>query len=396
MFDNKLPELDILRIVSILIVVILIHIPNDYANSFYIDLDPYNIFLFHTSGIDVAMGSFVFISGFGLYLNKNNRNINSFEKLITFLKKRIMRIFPLYWVVLILFIIYIGFSNIDTLYLLAHVLGLQILVAPLFGPPILTIWFIGVITLYYLIYLFLSFLGSIKRIIPASIAILFLFASLNVFFGLVEYRFFYYYLIFIGGIITANVFTSPQYANIKTKLNKHKVIPLILSICVSVICLLIYLTLSEYSYAAFISEYGTTHLPTILDLNPGIFESAAVILLTDLRIIVYIAFTLSLFHFFITSLKLIFPKRNVGKIFSLIAYSTYCVYLFHRVFLQIYTEILKDIFALPMYQRLEFDTVLLFVPFIFLFSYFIQKLSDWVLNLPSKLKSKRLTSQNII
>ena len=87
MSDNKLPQLDILRIVSILIVVVLIHIPNDYAYSFYMDLDAYTGFLFHTLGIDIAMGSFVFISGFGLYLNKNNRNLNKLSKVSKFLKK---------------------------------------------------------------------------------------------------------------------------------------------------------------------------------------------------------------------------------------------------------------------------------------------------------------------
>ena len=87
MTDERLPELDILRIISILIVMILIHIPNDYAYSYYIELDSYSIFLFHTLGIEVAMGSFVFLSGFGLYLNKNNRKINTFEKLFTFVKK---------------------------------------------------------------------------------------------------------------------------------------------------------------------------------------------------------------------------------------------------------------------------------------------------------------------
>ena len=188
----------------------------------------------------------------------------------------------------------------------------------------------------------------------------------------------------------AHIYTSPQYNNIKTRLNRRKIIPLIISLSVSVLSILIYLSLSEYCYTTFISEYGTTYLPVILDLNPGIIESAAVILLTDLRIILYIAFTLSLFHVLIGSLKLIFPKRDVGKLFSLIAYSTFCVYLFHRIFLIIYTEILMDTFALTIYERLEFDTVLLFVPFIFLFSYLIQKLSDWILKLPSKLKSKRI------
>ncbi|MFW9819060.1 MAG: hypothetical protein ACFFE5_05570 [Candidatus Thorarchaeota archaeon] len=87
MESKKLPELHILRIISILIVVILIHIPNNYAYPFAMDYTPYQGFLLHTLGIHVAMGSFVFLSGFGLYLNKNNRNINNTKNYLVFLKK---------------------------------------------------------------------------------------------------------------------------------------------------------------------------------------------------------------------------------------------------------------------------------------------------------------------
>ena len=151
------------------------------------------------------MGSFVFVSGFGLYLNPNNRNFNTAKKLLTFLKKRFLRIFPIYWIAIVLFIIFVGYLNIDPLYLLFHFLGMQILVTPYFGPPMLTLWFIGIIVIFYLIYIVLKSLGSIKLIIPASIGIPFFFVFLRGFFGLVEYRFLYYYFIFITGIVTAQI-----------------------------------------------------------------------------------------------------------------------------------------------------------------------------------------------
>ena len=92
MANQKLPEINVLRIISILIVVLLIHIPLSYAYNFYLDLDQYGVFLVNNVGIFVSMGSFAFVSGFGLYLNPNNRNINSTKKLLTFLKKRFIRI----------------------------------------------------------------------------------------------------------------------------------------------------------------------------------------------------------------------------------------------------------------------------------------------------------------
>lgn len=89
-FQEKLPEIDILRIISIMIVVLMIHIPNNYAYNFYVELSGHTGLLVHTLGIYVAMGSFTFISGFGLFLHSKNRNINSGEKLITFFEKKIL------------------------------------------------------------------------------------------------------------------------------------------------------------------------------------------------------------------------------------------------------------------------------------------------------------------
>jgi len=194
--------------VSILIVIIFVHL-KDYGYSFYVEVDLYGIYYFNGLGIYVAMGSMVFLSGFGLFLNKDNREINSPSKLITFVKKRFLRIFPLYWIAIPLFVLFVGYLDIDTLYLLAHFMGMQIIVAPIFGPPMLTLWFIGIIVVYYLIFLVLSYLGSLKKIIPGAIVILFIFVYLNIMFGLVEYRFFYYYLFFILGIVMANFYTHP-------------------------------------------------------------------------------------------------------------------------------------------------------------------------------------------
>ncbi|NHJ26297.1 MAG: hypothetical protein EAX89_17090, partial [Candidatus Lokiarchaeota archaeon] len=110
MTKDRLPEIDILRIVSILIVVLLIHVPQNYAYNFYMDLDLYGAFFVNNIGIYVAMGSFVFVSGFGLFLNTNYRKINSREKLLSFLKRRFLRIYPLYWIALILFVIFLGYT----------------------------------------------------------------------------------------------------------------------------------------------------------------------------------------------------------------------------------------------------------------------------------------------
>ena len=375
-----------LRIISILIVVFLIHIPLSYAYYFYLDLDQFSVFLVNNVGIYVSMGSFVFVSGFGLYLNPNNRSINSVKKLTTFLKKRFIRIFPLYWIAIVLFLFFVGYSTIDPLYLLFHFLGMQIIVAPNFGPPMLTLWFIGIIVIYYLIYVVLNSLGSIKRIIPASVAILFLFVFLKGFFGLVEYRFFLYYFIFIAGIVAAHIYTSPLYNRFKERLREiPRVVLLLVPLSTAILGLITFQFLTQFTYSTFVSEYGNYNLYFILETNPDFFQLAGIIFLINLIIIAFIIFTISSLNFIFRTFRLIFSKRKIESIVSVIAYSTFGVYLFHRVFLGIFTFLMTNELNIDMRELDNYYIVLIFVPFIFLFSYLIQKAFDWVWKRTSKL-----------
>ena len=379
MTNQKLPEIDTLRIISILIVVFLIHIPLSYAYNFYLDLDQFGVFLVNNVGIYVSMGSFVFVSGFGLYLNPNNRNINSTKKLTTFLKKRFIRIFPLYWIAIVLFLFFVGFLNIDFLYLLFHFLGMQIIVAPYFGPPMLTLWFIGIIVIYYLIYVVLNSLGSIKRIIPVSVGILFLFVFLRGFFGLVEYRFFNYYFLFILGIVSAHIYTSPLYYRFKEHLREIKpIILLLIPLCTAIIGFITFQFLTQFCFSTFISEFGNSNLHFILETNLDFFQLAAIIFLINSIIFAFILFSISSLNFIFRTFRVIFSKRKIESVVSVIAYSTFAVYLFHRVFLGIFTFILTYNLNIDMREQDNFYLVLIFIPFVFLFSYLIQKAVDSV------------------
>ena len=387
MTNQKLPEIDVLRIISILIVVIAIHIPLSYAYNFYLDLDQYGVFIVNNVGIFVAMGSFVFVSGFGLYLNPNNRKLNSPKKILSFLKKRFIRIFPLYWIAIILFLFFIVYFNMDPLYLMYHFLGLQIIVAPYFGPPMLTLWFIGIILIYYLIYLVLNSLGSIKLIIPASIGILFFFLFLSGVFGLVENRFYLYYSMFVAGIITASIYTSPLYNRIKDRLRSiHPAVLLLIPLCSAVLGFIALSFLTQFCYSSFFSEFGSYNLHFIYQTNPDFFQLVTIILRINLIILAFIIFVISSFNFVFRAFRLIFPKRKIESAVSITTYSTYSVYLFHRVFLAIFIAFLTTILNLNMQLRDNLYIVLLFVPFIFVFSYVIQKASDGFWKLVSKIK----------
>lgn len=380
-FQQKLPEIDVLRIISIMIVVLMIHIPNNYAYNFYIELSQHTGLLVHSFAIYVAMGSFTFISGFGLFLRSKNRNINSGERLITFLKKRFLRIFPLYWVALIIFFIIYDYSSKNIFYLLSHVVGLQIIFAPNYSSPIWTLWFIGVIVIYYLIFIILSYLSSLKKIIPAALIILFIFFILNSSFGLVEYRFFVYYLPFIGGIIAASIYTSPHTKEIKEILNNQHslVIPFIVACCMIIIWI-VYPYLTEYCYSTFSSTYGTIFLPQILGQEISITEFFDVIVLVNIVILFFIGFVLSLFYLIFRALSLILDQNKLFNVVSIIAYSTYGVYLFHRPFLETFNTIMSEIFHINMYLKSNLYLVLLSIPILFILAFTIQRIADKGIN----------------
>ena len=375
--QEKLPEIDILRIISIMIVVLMIHIPNNYAYNYLAELSGHTGLLTHTLGIYVAMGSLTFISGFGLFLHSKNRNINSGERLITFLKRRFLRIFPLYWVALILFIIIYDYSSKNIFYLLSHVVGLQIIFAPNYSSPIWTLWFIGVIVINYLIFIILSYLGSLKKIIPASLIILCTFFILNSSFGLVEYRFFVYYLPFIGGIIAGSIYTSPHNKEIKEILNNQhsSVIPIIIACCMITIWT-VYPYLTEYYYSTLSSTYGTIYLFQIIGQEISITEFFDAIILVNMIILFFISFVLSLFYLVFRALSLILDQNKLFDVVSIIAYSTYGVYLFHRPFLEIYNNIMGEIFHINMYLKSNVYLILLSIPILFILAFLIQKVVD--------------------
>ncbi|QEE17366.1 acyltransferase family protein [Promethearchaeum syntrophicum] len=391
MKNENRPELDILRIISCLIVIVLIHIPNNYAYTFYMDLSQYTGYLIHTLGISVAMGSFIFISGFSLYLSESNRKLNSKEKIKNFLKKRFLRIFPLYWFALIVYLLIFPDTGRTVIFEIAHVFGLQMIFAPMGGDPIWTIWFIGIIVIYYLIFMLLSYLDSLKKIIPVSILIQAGFVTLNILFDLVEYRFFQYYNIFILGIIMSKIYISPQFTKVKESLiKKNKNLPLIIVCVMVLISIPLYFVLARYTHTSFLSNYGTYYLFQIVARQPGYFEVASAFLLRQLNIVLFLIGILSLLYLVMKILHKIFKKEKINKIISVVAYSTFGAYLFHRPIIILLSIIVTGIFNVNMYARENFYIALLFVPIIFLFSYGLQKTSDRAIALFKKRKHKKI------
>lgn len=193
-----------------------------------------------------------------------------------------------------------------------HFFGLQIIVVPYFGVPMLTFWFIGVILIYYLIFVIINSLKSIKLIIPAAFAILLFFIFLNRVFGLVKERFFLYYLLFILGIIVAHIYTSSLYDHIKDRLKSKKPIFLLLiPLCCTFLGFIVFIYFTQFCYYPLISEFGDSNLYFILDMNPNFLQLRTVVLLLNLIMVISIIFAISLFNFVFCSFRLIFSKNEI-------------------------------------------------------------------------------------
>jgi peptidoglycan/LPS O-acetylase OafA/YrhL len=189
---KRLMEIDTIKVISVMLIII--HHGDAFLYHYIFgNLDPY------LGRVGLAL--FTFVSGYALY--KNNVQISSIK---AFYKKRLLRIYPLYLLALFLYVILSNFKLWRTFTdatLVAHILGLQMLIYPYIQPDGL-LWYIGMIFIFYGVYPFLINKSKtpLKLIWNAGV-ILVLLTLLRVFFGIIEIRNFVYFPIFITGILTA-------------------------------------------------------------------------------------------------------------------------------------------------------------------------------------------------
>jgi len=141
------------------------------------------------------LGSFVFLAGC--------LSIRSVEGLglRRFLAKRLVRIYVPYVITLVLFL-WLVEPDLSGSDLILHLLGAQVLLAPKFTTPILTLWFIGLILLCYVIMAVLS--RAFKRpgsILLGCLAVFAVAGMLREYVGVIHHTFFYYFPAFAAGAI---------------------------------------------------------------------------------------------------------------------------------------------------------------------------------------------------
>jgi peptidoglycan/LPS O-acetylase OafA/YrhL len=187
--EGRLQALDVLRALAVILLIL------HHGGMYNFSLLGFDLKLVRGFVGLYLLGSFVFLSGC--------LSIRSVEGLglRRFLTKRLVRVYVPYVITLVLFLWLIEpeMSGPD---LILHLLGAQVLLAPKFTTPILTLWFIGLILLCYLILAVLT--RTLKR--PSSILLgsLAVFAGaglLREYVGVIHHTFFYYFPAFAAGAI---------------------------------------------------------------------------------------------------------------------------------------------------------------------------------------------------
>ena len=163
----RLPEMDILRALAILLIVFS-HLPELLAFDSTPVISTFKGFavMFVNYFATLGLALFFFVSGF--VIHRNNANTATRTEVIKFLKKRILRIFPLYWIAVGVYFLIFGILPLKTAFvtypiasylstsysitdIAIYVVGLQGVLAGLITHPMPGLWFIGVILVYYLI-----------------------------------------------------------------------------------------------------------------------------------------------------------------------------------------------------------------------------------------------------
>jgi peptidoglycan/LPS O-acetylase OafA/YrhL len=357
--QKRLLELDLLRALAIIMIVV--------AHTTYYVSTPllHNIITITFPYLVIfGLSIFFFISGFVLYYNDNS--IRTAADLATFWKKRVIRIYPLYWLAVVsLFALsayYVGVNfDISFSSTVIQLAGLQSLLAPRFIQPVSIVWFVGVILMFYLIYPVIVYPARDgAHLILTSCAVLLPFFLARLAFDVIDFRFFIYYGIFVAGIFTSRFDMM------------HKIRPQRRFFCVGAVLLVLPLIAIRYvlilrqavdaaasgymfnGYGGF--SYTAGELPILLSL---------IVLVNVLALLfIYVAFVAARLYSRSMSKKLL-------ALLSLVAYASYSIYLFHG---QIFacTSVLVDHLHLGVVQA-DVALIVLAYPLIFGFSYLLRR-----------------------
>lgn len=404
---NKIIAFDFLRALAILMI-----IPAHLSNFLFSPYGKLGLYAFDPYLAYMGLGLFIFMSGYLLYYN--NHSINSFSDILSFYRKRLLRVFPLYWASLITFVLvfYVFAPKLNSNFvfpdaenvfnfsnLVIHALGLQIFLAPAYSSPMLTLYFIGLIIVFYMVYpVIIAFSKDEKSFLFVSSVVFIGFLLISKTFNIIEHRFFMFFPMFIFGILTCkeSLFERSMEIFLRVPFVKILIASLpILFVMVVVIGSRMVLLLDPNVSLSIDTPGGIigssmliSMLNSIADslgLNYMIFKFALDSLLLNIFVIIFCIFQ---YGFAMKFIDTKFSSSLLSPVISHIAVSSYCVYLFHRPFLTLWNAGTNFIGS-PILR----DLILLFValPILFFICYYLQLFE---LNLKRYFSHKKVSAKD--
>ncbi len=300
------PEVDILKATAILLIVFG-HIDNNVSSYDLVgSLGYYN----GTIGLSI----FFFISGF--LLSQTDSVITSLRDFKKFYKKKFIRIYPLYWAALGSLVVIFGFLNISPGHVSPYNFSLDNMLLHLSGlqgifpwNEIQSMWFVGVIVLFYLLYPVIAYVPkNLSGTLVVSSGIFVFLLILHVFFGLIHEGALEYYPLFVSGILINQIVYSSK------KITDGRYLKNFLSgnLCLAGIMFLV-LALRKFH------QFNLQVLPGII-----------------IHMVLTGAMIVSCSIFLIVTRLFVKIQGKIMAGISLIAFATYAIYLFHHQVLAVF------------------------------------------------------------
>lgn len=200
LISKRLFEADVLRAFAILVILIShAHYYFDHQTIVFQMMDRADEY------IDIlGLGLFFFISGYLLY--HNNPTITNLRDIFGFYKKRVLRIYPLYWAALFVSLLCFGYlhmyyfhpTDFSIYTFITNLLGLQFIT----NETLLTFWFIGAILVYYTLYpIIIRVSKNTRDIALISLCITAIIICAKIVFRNIDQTIYLYLMVFAAGII---------------------------------------------------------------------------------------------------------------------------------------------------------------------------------------------------
>lgn len=142
------------------------------------------------------LGSFFFLAGYFTEVSLGKPASSAF----VFVRSKFIRIFPPYWLALLLFIFVMGY-NLNRTGLAVYALNLQAVFSPAFVKQLLTLWYISMLVVFYILYGVL--MVNVRSSWGLLIGTVIIFAAAywaHATTDLFDLRFFQYYFLFLAGV----------------------------------------------------------------------------------------------------------------------------------------------------------------------------------------------------